>query len=843
LRQIHHFPQHFVNAQTMKKILKLILSIVLITSLFLGCKADESEEANDKYNNQDNSPTVNVSDSSWGLLGTTITLNGSVVDPEGGNVTYQWSITSKPAGSSASLYNMSTLTPSITLDELGDFIITLTGRDYKFSNSDTITITSYDAVLDSNTELLWQKSTNKSPVEWKQDFCSSFALGGFSDWRIPTIDELEQVYPRISSLFIDFTFPVWSSTTCNYYSSSSDQHDRLTSAGEIDCHFDSLGDHSSTYYTYTPNCVRKVTDTTTGSTIDTTAPTVISTNPTDGSTDVFTNSTIAATFSEAMNSTTISTSSLTISNGTSDISGTVSYSDKTATFIPSSQLTSNTFYTASLSTGVKDIAGNRLISSYSWTFSTESIIDTTPPSISLTSPIDSSTDVTLDSHISATFDEKMNSSSITTDSFNISNGNNAISGNVSYSDKTSTFIPSSQLTSNTFYTASLSTNVEDLSNNAIENNYSWTFTTGPFLVLAKSVSSVMNFTRNITLSSHTNLPNLTYSIVSQPSHGSLLINGSTALYTPTSEYKGSDLFTYKANNGNENSSTENINITVNPPLFSDTGQTTSYTHTHGEDSDYSINPPSYTNNGDGTVTDNVTELVWQQPQGNSLQDWYASKNYCENLILGSKNDWRLPTVKELSGILDLGEHNPTISTVFSGASFWNHWTSTAYMPNTDKVWNVDFYFGQLEYQYKDHSNSYEVRCVRGRTVAEDLVDNNNGTVLDNNTGLIWQQGESNAKNWESSINYCESLTLSSKTDWRMPNYIELQSIVDYSRSEPAINKTYFPNTVLSKYWSSTNMDYDSTPTGDKWCVYFSDGKVFWYNKIETNYVRCVRGGQ
>ncbi len=71
----------------------------------------------------------------------------------------------------------------------------------------------------------------------------------------------------------------------------------------------------------------------------------------------------------------------------------------------------------------------------------------------------------------------------------------------------------------------------------------------------------------------------------------------------------------------------------------DTGQTTSYTPTFGEDNDYTINSPFYTNNSNGTITDNVTGLMWQQVDGGEMTIENATI-YCDNLILGGFSDWR-----------------------------------------------------------------------------------------------------------------------------------------------------------------------------------------------------------
>ena len=90
----------------------------------------------------------------------------------------------------------------------------------------------------------------------------------------------------------------------------------------------------------------------------------------------------------------------------------------------------------------------------------------------------------------------------------------------------------------------------------------------------------------------------------------------------------------------------------------DTGQTSSYTATWGEDSDYTINPPSYTDNGDGTVTDNVTSLVWQKESVSDFE-WGEAITYCKDLTIEGYSDWRLPTKKELVSIVDFGTYSPS----------------------------------------------------------------------------------------------------------------------------------------------------------------------------------------
>lgn len=110
---------------------------------------------------------------------------------------------------------------------------------------------------------------------------------------------------------------------------------------------------------------------------DTTPPTVLSTSPSNNATGVAVNTSITATFSEAMNASTINTGTFTVRTDTTPISGMVTYSGTTATFIPSGNLNYNTTYIATITTGVRDVAGNSMASEYVWSFTTSS----TPPNV------------------------------------------------------------------------------------------------------------------------------------------------------------------------------------------------------------------------------------------------------------------------------------------------------------------------------------------------------------------------------------------------------------------------------------------------------------------------------
>ena len=117
-----------------------------------------------------------------------------------------------------------------------------------------------------------------------------------------------------------------------------------------------------------------------------------------------------------------------------------------------------------------------------------------------------------------------------------------------------------------------------------------------------------------------------------------------------------------------------------------------------------------------------------------------------------------------------------------------------------------------------------------------------GTVYDTKTKLTWQQAASPSKScWECAKNSCASLS----GGWHLPTMKELQTIVDYSRSNPAVDPTAFPSTPGDRFWSSTPAaEYASTAWPKAWTVdFYSGGTQSFEVAIEVGYefyARCVR---
>ncbi len=149
---------------------------------------------------------------------------------------------------------------------------------------------------------------------------------------------------------------------------------------------------------------------------------------------------------------------------------------------------------------------------------------------------------------------------------------------------------------------------------------------------------------------------------------------------------------------------------VDTIVIPDTGQTDSYTDVFGEDSDYTINPPSYTDNGDGTVTDNNSGLLWQQSDDGQKRIWANAEPYCDALYFAGYEDWRLPTIKELSRIVNYGTGDPAVDIAyFPDMKSANYWSSTVHL-GWSSVFNVSFLDGAVTASV--NGSDYYVLCVR-----------------------------------------------------------------------------------------------------------------------------------
>lgn len=290
-------------------------------------------------------------------------------------------------------------------------------------------------------------------------------------------------------------------------------------------------------------------------------------------------------------------------------------------------------------------------------------------------------------------------------------------------------------------------------------------------------------------------------------------------------------------------------VTKTMKRLPDTGQNTSYTATFGEDNDYTINAPFFKNNGNGTVTDTITGLMWQQTDGGEMTIENAVI-YCDSLTLGGYTNWRLPDAHESFSILNHQNNGPALNTtVFTKtlAEYW--WTGDKQYNDATRIWVINAGGGignhpKTETISAGGTKKFHVRAVRDVTfpslVQSRLTKNGDGTVTDHLTGLIWEQiPNPNSNVWEQALIYAENLSIAGKTDWRLPNIKELQSLSDYKIGSPSIDNLFFTTILPNKYWSSTSLP---NLTSKAWYLSTQFGITTYDDKTNTNYFICVRGG-
>jgi hypothetical protein len=269
---------------------------------------------------------------------------------------------------------------------------------------------------------------------------------------------------------------------------------------------------------------------------------------------------------------------------------------------------------------------------------------------------------------------------------------------------------------------------------------------------------------------------------------------------------------------------------------------------YGQDASYTGNQPSYTDNGDGTITDNVTGLMWQQDPGEKM-DWTTAVEELDSFELAGYDDWRIPTIKELYSLVQFSGKTGTSSDTsipyidtdyfvfeYGDAAGENRFidsqilTSTIFDSTTLGGYTTTFGYNFADGRIKGYEITKNFYCyhVRGNTnYGQNLfVDNGDETITDEATGLMWMQNDSGyyeagsnsdgTMDWEEALEWAENATYGGYDDWRLPNVKELQSIVDYTKSpyttnSPAIDDLFYCSPVVNSfgeddygyYWSGT----------------------------------------
>lgn len=248
------------------------------------------------------------------------------------------------------------------------------------------------------------------------------------------------------------------------------------------------------------------------------------------------------------------------------------------------------------------------------------------------------------------------------------------------------------------------------------------------------------------------------------------------------------------------------------------------------------NPGSYTVHPDGTVTDDVTGLMWQQAVDALKRAWADASSYCAGLDLAGHCDWRLPSRIELASLVDVSRIDPSIEAdVFPDTPTRTFWASSPLATIPMAAWAVDFAGGRTVNTTADRE--HDVRCVRSGLGPMPLphYEVRDGVVRDTATGLEWSRATAGPVSWDVAVAHCAGLDPTATTQWRVPSVKELQTLIDETRTNPSIDLT-FPGTPVEAFWALPELPN----TGARaWQVTFGAGSSD-RDGVASRFIRCVR---
>jgi hypothetical protein len=260
--------------------------------------------------------------------------------------------------------------------------------------------------------------------------------------------------------------------------------------------------------------------------------------------------------------------------------------------------------------------------------------------------------------------------------------------------------------------------------------------------------------------------------------------------------------------------------------------------------------------------------MWQQTLGSKVP-WTNAVEGAAAFALAGYTDWRLPHIKELYSLIDFrgsGAQTAAASIPYLDTNSFDfaygdtgsgerlidvqEWSCTRYVGTTmngdPTAFGVNFADGRIKgypIAIQGQPHALFARYVRGpgNSAVNSFVNNDDGTVTDLATGLMWMQEDSGVPmNWAAALRYAETNTAAGYTDWRLPNAKELQSIVDYTRAPlitgtAAIDTNFFDVTETESYfWTSTTHLEGSAETKGRSAVYVCFGRGLGYMQQPPN---------
>jgi hypothetical protein len=252
------------------------------------------------------------------------------------------------------------------------------------------------------------------------------------------------------------------------------------------------------------------------------------------------------------------------------------------------------------------------------------------------------------------------------------------------------------------------------------------------------------------------------------------------------------------------------------------------------------NSPRYDTSSPDLVVDLLTGLTWQVAVDPAERAWQEAKDFCDCSTLGGFDDWRLPTRIELVSIVDFTRATPAIDgAAFPATPSDYFWSASPVAGAASAAWYVYFLDGNTHSAGLD--TPHRVRCMRsssGVTVPSPRYGvPGDGTVVDVASMLVWQRDvDDNLRTFGEAKNHCAVLALAGG-GWRVPNMKELQTLIDETAMNPAIDSTAFGDAPAEAFWTSTPLAGDAT---EGWFVSFYGGVAYTSTLDRGYHTRCVR---
>jgi hypothetical protein len=221
-------------------------------------------------------------------------------------------------------------------------------------------------------------------------------------------------------------------------------------------------------------------------------------------------------------------------------------------------------------------------------------------------------------------------------------------------------------------------------------------------------------------------------------------------------------------------------------------------------------PAQYETTDPAVTLDRITGLTWEAQPVNQDYSWADAKALCDAATTGGHQDWRLPTRIELISLLDVAVSEPAIdSSAFPGCESSLYWSSTPSAAFPNRYEAIDF---QIGYSYADTAGELHfARCVRGNPhTAAPRYSPQNGYVTDNATGLSWEMpAPAGVADYAAAGARCDALTTGGLTVWRLPSIKELQTLIDVTKSTPAMDTAFFTDVSadVEMFWSASPAIY------------------------------------